>query len=253
MNAMYPLNDTTGPAEAVSAARPVVLVRARSDLAAESQRVVHLAPLPVEETGILTALCGMVLARSSCEVVTPGRGAPCDGCLASHLTLDPPVFDDVRSPPEHSGSDSPCFGVGLRDAAVTYRGWGWPVVLRRDQLWLALGRDAVALMVPTTLAGRVTELLTTRRCLPAVLEHPDAAEHRVLLAGERYGVALPWPVGVHRITSGVLLPPTVSPRGPLTWMQPPEPDSLRRCREIDVLTALRALPDPPSPTGPGKS
>lgn len=252
---MYPLNDTTGPAEAVSVARPVVLVRARSDLAAESQRVVHLAPLPVEETGMLSALCGMVLARSSCEVVTPGHGAPCDGCLASHLTLDPSVFDDVPSAERtgHPSADIASPGVGLRDAAVTYGGWGWPVVLRREQLWLGLGRDAVALMVPTALAGHVTELLTTRRCPPAVLKHPDAAEHRVLLAGERYGVALPWPVGVHRITSGVLLPPTVSPRGPLTWVHPPGPESMQRCREIDVLTALRALSDPPSATGPGRS
>jgi hypothetical protein len=252
---MYPLNDTTGPAEAVSAARPVVLIRVRPGLTGESQRVVHLAPLPVEETGILTALCGMVLRRPSCEVVTPGQGAPCDGCLASHLTLVPPAFDEVRSPPapEHSGSDTPCFGGSLRDAAVTYRGWGWPVILRREQLWLVLARDAVALMIPTALADRLTELLTTRRCPPAVMEHPDAAEHRVLLAGERYGVALPWPAGLHRITSGVLLPPTVTPRGPLTWVHPPGPESLRQCREIEVLTALRALPDPPSVTGPAQS
>lgn len=82
---------------------------------------------------------------------------------------------------------------------------------------------------------------------PVVLTHPYAPEHRVMLAGEPYGVMLPWPPGVHRITGTLLLPPTVTPRGPLTWVCPPQPDALRLCREIDILAALRtALIDPPA-------
>jgi hypothetical protein len=65
------------------------------------------------------------------------------------------------------------------------------VILRGDQLWLALDRDAMALLIPTPLATDVTELLTRRRCPAPALAHPHTPDHQVLLAGERYGVALP--------------------------------------------------------------
>lgn len=72
-------------------------------------------------------------------------------------------------------------------------------------------------------------------------EGPDPAW--VLLAGESYGVA--WPPGVHRITGHVLLPPTASPLGPLSWIHAPQPDALRLSREIGILAAVRtALTDP---------
>lgn len=35
--------------------------------------------------------------------------------------------------------------------------------------------------------------------------------------------------------TGVLLPPSATPRGRLTWARLPEPVALRLCREIDVL------------------
>ncbi len=66
----------------------------------------------------------------------------------------------------------------------------------------------------------------------------------MLLAGEPYPVALPWPPGVDRITATLLLPPTLTPRGPLRWVHPPCENSLGLCREIDVLAAMRtALSD----------
>lgn len=53
---------------------------------------------------------------------------------------------------------------------------------------------------------------------------------------------------IELVTGTLLLPPTVTTRGPITWTQLPEPDALRLCREIDVLAALRtALNDPPTP------
>jgi hypothetical protein len=134
----------------------------------------------------------------------------------------------------------------VRSAALEYRSWGWPVLLRRDQVWLVLTLDAVALVIPTPPATDVAALLAHRRCPPAVPAHPDLPDHQVLLVGERYGLTLPWPPDVHRVTDAVPLPPSSTARGPLTWVQPPGPHSLRHCREIDVATALRALREPPS-------
>jgi hypothetical protein len=47
------------------------------------------------------------------------------------------------------------------------------------QVWLALDALAVALMIPVELANRVAAILAARRCLPAVLTHHYAPEHRV--------------------------------------------------------------------------
>jgi hypothetical protein len=134
--------------------------------------------------------------------------------------------------------------------AADYLAWGWSVILRRDQIWLRLQHDLIAIMIPALLAAQVTKVLTARRRSSAVLAHPYAPSHRVLLAGEPYGVALSWPRGVQRITGTVLLPPSVTPRGPVTWVQRPEPDTLRPCREIELFFALRtALSDQLPPTG----
>ncbi|MGH3883986.1 MAG: hypothetical protein ACRDRY_10030 [Pseudonocardiaceae bacterium] len=152
-----------------------------------------------------------------------------------------------------TGAASALCGALLRPAAAaSYQGWGWPVTLRRDQIWLALDHDVVALVVPALLAVDVAAILSTRRCSPLVLAHPYAPEHRVLLAGERYGVALPWPLGVCRITGNVLLPPTLTARGPVTWVHPPRPDALRLSREIDLIAALRTAASNPSPSAGGQ-
>ncbi len=85
----------------------------------------------------------------------------------------------------------------------------------------------------------MTQILTAQGCAPAVLAHPYAPEHQIVLTGERYGLTLPWPHQVHRVIGFLPLPPTVTPRGPVSWIQPPQPDSLRLCREIDLFAALR--------------
>jgi len=138
-------------------------------------------------------------------------------------------------------------GVDTDPLAATtgYRAWGWPVTLRRDQISLNLDGDTVALIIPAPLATEVTTILTQRRCPVPVLAHPYAPEHRILLVAERFGVALPWPPGVHQIIGTLLLPPTVTPRGPITWAQLPDLDALRLSREIDVLAALRTVLDYP--------
>lgn len=108
-------------------------------------------------------------------------------------------------------------------AALAYRELGWPVRVRDEQvsLNLDLDLDVVAVVIPGVLAGRVAEILTGRRCPPVVLAHPALAGYRVFLAGERFGVPLGWPTGVHRVTGTVLLPPTVTVHGPVGWVRPP--------------------------------
>ncbi|MGH3931533.1 MAG: hypothetical protein ACRDTF_16360, partial [Pseudonocardiaceae bacterium] len=81
-------------------------------------------------------------------------------------------------------------------AEAIYRGWGWPVILRGEQVWLELESEAVALLIPVALATEVTAALTDRHCPSAMLVHPYAPEHRVLLTGEPFPVVLPWPPGV---------------------------------------------------------
>jgi hypothetical protein len=120
------------------------------------------------------------------------------------------------------------------------------VILHRGQVRLSLHRDVSARAIPIPLATEVTEILTRRRCAPPVLAHPYAPDHHIMLTGERYGVPLPWPHQVHQITGVLLLPSTVTPRGPIIWIQPPQEDSLQLCREIDLFGALRtALRDSP--------
>lgn len=217
----------------VADARPVVLVRYRPGSTGEAIRTVHLVPLPVGgQEGAATALCGTLLRPSEMEVVTVGQGMPCGLCLVSQVA-DRPALPMVE-PSQTAPSDA-----GPRAAAAVYQRWGWPVTVRRDQVRLNLEPDTVALIIPALLAAEVTEILTARRCLSPVLAHPYAPEHRVLLAREPYPVALPWPPGVARITTTLLLSPTLTPCGPLRWVHPPHDNSLKLCREIDVLAAVR--------------
>jgi hypothetical protein len=235
----------TGRHTDLTGSRPVILVRYRSEVAGEAARTVHLAALP--EGGLpsaLTGLCGTLLHPEDVEQVTPGEGAPCPLCTVSHIGTLP-----AEAPPNVTGPASDV-SAGPAAAAATYREWGWPVLLRRDQLWLALGTESAALMIPAALATRVAAILTDRRCPPAMLTHPYAPEHQVLVAGEPYGVPLPWPPGVHPVATSLLLPPTMTPRGPLTWTRAPLPNALALCREIDVLAALRTALDEPPPSAP---
>ncbi|MGH3515205.1 MAG: hypothetical protein ACRDRB_23490 [Pseudonocardiaceae bacterium] len=228
-------------------ARPVVLLRYRPGVAGETSRIVHLVPLPLgagEMDAVGVAFCGALLCLGQVEAVTPGEGVPCSLCLISHVSVGP-------SPPADLPAPAPPADITSSDgrplaAAVAYRVWGWPVTLRGDQVWLSLEPDTVALVVPVLLAEQVTAILNQRRCPPLVLVHPDTPERRVLLAGEPYGVGLPWPSEVRRVGGTVSLPPTKTARGPVSWVYPPEADALRLCREVDVFGALRtALRGPP--------
>ena len=79
------------------------------------------------------------------------------------------------------------------------------------------------------------------RMAPAVLAHPYAPDHHMVLTGERFGSPLPWPPDVYQVTGAVMLPPTMTICGPITWVRSPSKDSLRLSREIDVFGALRTV------------
>lgn len=246
---MNSANDHSSADPAVmTSAPPVALLRYRAGVAGETARIVHLVPLPpggqMGAAGV--ALCGALLCPDEVETVTPGHGMPCSLCVISQVSAGPPPspadIPATAPPADAISSDS-----GPLAAALYYRVWGWPVTLRGDQVWLSLDRDTVAVIIPMPLAGQVTAVLSQRRCPPPALVHPDTPDHRVVLAGQPYGVTLPWPPGVHRADGAVPLPPTMTARGPITWVHPPEADALRLCREVDVFAALRtALCDPPT-------
>jgi hypothetical protein len=148
----------------------------------------------------------------------------------------------VRRAPRWSYPDSA--DATTPDGRVPYREWGWPVTCHRDQVWLSLEPDA-----------EVSVIFPARRCLPPGPVHPEAPGRRFVLAGERYGVALPWLPGMRRFTGALLVALTVRPRGLVTWMHPPRPDAVQLCWEVDVFaavqTALRELRSDGLPPGSG--
>ncbi len=211
----------------VAGDRPVALVRYRPGITGEASRVVHLMPLPFGTDEEAAALCGALLRPSEAEIVAVGQGMPCGHCLISQVASSPPPLPQEPAQTAHPGT-----------SADGYQKWGWSVTVRRDQVQLNLEPDAVALIIPALVAARVTEILADRRYPPPVLIDPGAPEHWVLLAGERFPVPLPWSSSVTRITTALVLPPTPTPYGPLRWVHPPHDNSLKLCREIDVLAAM---------------
>jgi hypothetical protein len=231
---------------AVAVARPVVLVRYRPEVAGETARMVHLVPLPTaEQAGAVEALCGAALLLPNMETVTPGEGMPCTACVINHLTRTTPTAEVPTGGPDIAGA------AALAIGGACYQQWGWPVMLHRNQVRLSLHPDVSAVAIPLSLCTKVIKVLTLWRCAPPVLAHPDTPEHRIVLTGQRFGVRLPWPAQVHEITGDLLLPPTLTARGAITWARAPREDSLLLCREIDLFGAVRtALSDSSSSDSP---
>lgn len=218
-----------GAGAGMVADQPVRLVWHRSGLIGQTARTVHLVPIqPDCRPGVVTALCGTLLCHDEIEPVEPAQGVPCQVCLMKKV--------GTATPTEVSSDDAAGFPRG-----APYQAWDWPVTQHRDLVQLRLDGDASAIAIPVPLSAAVTQVLTDRHCAPAVLAHPCAPEHHMVLAGERFGAALPWPSGVYQVTGTVMLPPTITICGPITWMQPPNKDSLRLSREIDVFGALRTV------------
>lgn len=196
--------------------RTMVLVRALRGCG-EPRRVVHVVPLSGGSgtSGLLGTLCGTSLVGDEVEMVEPGVGVPCTGCLLYR--------DAMALPPSIS----------------TYREWGWPVRGSADQVLLNLGGECTAVVLPAGLAQAVTAILAGRDRRAPVLVNPGAPQERTLVAGEPYEVPLPWPSGVRPVTGALALPPSTTPFGPLRWEQLPPDPSLAGCREIDIFSAVR--------------
>lgn len=110
-------------------------------------------------------MCGMALMTDQVETVAAGVGTPCIHCL---LCRD-------------GAPAQPVVSVG------TYREWGWPVMLRRNQVQLTLGARVTALVLPEVLAEAVTAVLAGREHPAPALVNPEAPEEWVLLVGEPLG------------------------------------------------------------------
>lgn len=252
------VSNAGGPARGAGtgSGRAMVLVRQLPTTDPVKGGDAHLLPLPLRSADgrreVLSALCGACLHIARIETVRPGHGLWCTYCFVAHVTGSPAVARAAASPPDATlvgvtGTEVDSY-AGRLAAGVAYQRLGWPVDLRRHEvsLDLELAVDAVALIIPTVLATAVADLLVRRRCPPPVLAHPAMPAHRVIVAGERFPVPLDWPAGVYRTTGTLLLPPTVTDRGPICWVRPPQPHALRLCREVDVVAALRAaLSTPP--------
>jgi len=211
-----------------------MLVRYRPGVAGQSARAVHLIPMPdARVAGTVATLCGALLSLEKIEALSSGQGLPCMTCALRQVNATAPVVEPPAGSPDSEAT-------GLINGAV-YQAWGWPVIQHRDQIRLSLDCDVSAIAVPILLSAEVTQILTERHCAPAVLANPYAPEHHLILTGERFGVALPWPPSVQQVTGALMLPPTMTPRGPITWVQPPGQDSLHFSREIDVFGALRTV------------
>lgn len=220
-----------GAGLAMVADQPIRLVSHRTTLYGQPVRTVHLVPAEAGHVvGAVGALCGALLSAEESDIGHVDQGVPCTPCVMHQARTTTPV-------PDASGD-----GAGNTDSpADSYQSWGWPVTQHRDQLRLNLNRDASAIAIPIPLSAAVIQILTARHCAPAVLANPSAADHHIVLVGEGFGAALPWPAGVYQVTGAVSLPPSTTARGPITWVQRPSRDSLRLSREIDVFGALRTV------------
>lgn len=122
-----------------------------------------------------------------------------------------------------------------------YLSWAWPVTMCGDQVLLAVGAEVAAIALPARLTDAVVAVLDSWCCPLPVLSDPNAPAYRVLLAGDPFGVPLPWPADVHPAGASVSLPPSTTPHGPVTWQRSPAGPELWTCREIDIFAAVRAV------------
>ena len=195
----------------------VLATRYRAGAAADATRPVHLVPLPVQTAvGAVGAFCGELLSLPKLEAVESGQGVACPMCVLQHgATTQAP-----RSKTDYSSQD-------------------WPVQMQGEQLVLPLGHCATAHLLPMDLAAAITPILAALDRPVPVLIHPDAPGCGVVIAGEPYGVPLPWPETA-QVVGMLPLPPSRTPHGPVHWYQDAPHHPLTTCREIDVFSAMRA-------------
>ncbi|MGH3882295.1 MAG: hypothetical protein ACRDRY_11055 [Pseudonocardiaceae bacterium] len=210
----------------------VLAARYRPGVGAQASHPVHLLPLPVRAADhAASALCGALLSPQKLETVEPGQGTPCSMCARQQAAMIQ-VSTTETATPQPAGS-----ATGLDRTA--YRALGWPVHMQGDHVVLPLGNRATAQIVPVDLAEAITPILTALDRPAPVLLHPDAPGCGVVIAGEPYGVPLPWPDAVQVVTGMLALPPSQTPNGPVRWYGQAPTHPLATCREIDIFAAVR--------------
>ncbi|MGH3777374.1 MAG: hypothetical protein ACRDRR_16880 [Pseudonocardiaceae bacterium] len=201
----------------------VLAARYRPGVGAQASHPVHLLPLPVRAAdSAVGALCGALLSPRQLETVEPGQGTPCSMCVRQQAaTIQPPTT------------------AATRLDSTAYCALGWPVHVQGDHVVLPLGNCATAQIVPVDLAEAMTPILIALDRPAPVLLHPDAPGCGVIIAGEPYGVPLPWPDAVQVVTGVLALPPSRTPNGPVYWYGQAPIHPLATCREIDIFAAAR--------------
>lgn len=201
--------------------------RYRPGADADATQPVHLVPLPVRTAvGAVGAFCGTLLSLPKLEAVESGQGVPCSMCVRQHsATTQAP-----RSETDYSSLD-------------------WPVQLHGDQLVLPLGHCATAHIVPMDLVAAITPILAALDRPVPVLIHPDAPGCGLVIAGEPYGVPLPWPATVQVVSGMLPLPPARPHTGRCTgintnhtirWPPAAKSTSSQRCAPLGRPRTSRA-------------
>lgn len=216
----------------------VLAARYRPGVGARAAHPVHLIPLPVRAAdGAVGALCGALLSLRDLETVEPGQGMPCSMCV-----LQRAVTTQVQATELPTEAAMPQrAGLATHPDETAYRELGWPVRRQGDQVVLPLGHCATALVVPVGLAEAIMPILTALDHPAPVLLRPDNPGCGVVIAGEPYGVPLPWPETVQVVTGTLTLPPSRTSHGPVRWYGQAPTHSLATCREIDVFAAVRTV------------
>ncbi|MGH3815123.1 MAG: hypothetical protein ACRDUV_22205, partial [Pseudonocardiaceae bacterium] len=211
----------------------VLAARYRPGVGAQASHPVHLLPLPVHAADSAAgALCGALLSPQNLETVEPGQGTPCSMCVRQQAaTIQAPTTEEAAAPQLAGPS------TGLDGTA--YCALGWPVRLQDEHVVLPLGHCATAQIVPMDLVEAITPILTALDRPAPVMLHPDAPGCGVVIAGEPYGVPLPWPDAVQVVTGMLALPPSETPHGPVRWYGQAPAHPLATCREIDIFAAVR--------------
>ncbi|MGH3897803.1 MAG: hypothetical protein ACRDTA_06015 [Pseudonocardiaceae bacterium] len=214
----------------------VLAARYRPGLDVQATHPVHLIPLPFRaEIGLVSSFCGSLLCPQKLETVKLTEGTRCSMCVLQYAVATQSPITELPT-----GAASPQgAGPTTRLGEAAYCALDWPVHLQGDRVVLPLGQCATAQIMPVDLIEAITPILTALDRPMSVLVHPDAAGCGVVIAGEPYGVPLPWPETVQVVTGMLALPPSRTPQGPVGWYHQAPTQPLANCREIDVFAAVR--------------
>ncbi|MGQ0776159.1 MAG: hypothetical protein ACT4NY_17325 [Pseudonocardiales bacterium] len=113
---------------------------------------------------------------------------------APSMTAEPAPGTPERGP--MTSPDAAVSIPGPEEAEAIYRRWGWPVMLRGEQVWLALESEAMALLIPVALA---TDLWAWTPAKPSIGRNFTPHVGHLFTAGQHHSPGKPplesFPVG----------------------------------------------------------